>query len=130
MRGSIAQDSIRPAVSQNRKLIEALAVADKSKLGQFLADDVEWVEWADGVPASGAITRGKAAFIQNYGDDELQGQITRMTEENNVVVAEGIVNVTKKDGRTLSVRFCDIYELESGKVKRKISFGALIKDPA
>jgi ketosteroid isomerase-like protein len=115
-------------MSQNKKLIESLGSTERSKLGLHLADDVEWVEWADGVPPTGAITRGKAAFIQNYGNDQVRSQITRMTEENNVVVAEGTVQITKKDGHTFAVRFCDIYEFENGKVKRKTSFGAVIKD--
>ena len=121
---------IPAAMSKNKHLIEALGATDKSKLGPFLAEDVEWVEWADGVPASGALRRGKEAYIQNYGDDQLLGTITRMVEEDNVVVAEGNVRVTKKDGSTLTVQFCDIYELDNGKVKRKSSYGALIKDSA
>jgi len=116
-------------MSTNRKLIEAcLATTDKSKLGPLLADNVEWVEWGDGVPATGVITRGKEAFIQNYGDDELRTQVTRLTEENDVVVAEGTTHVTRKDGRVLTVRFVDIFEVEHGKIRRKSSFGALLKD--
>ncbi len=118
-------------MSQNKKIIETyLATRDRSKIGPLLADDVEWVEWVDGVPASGARTKGKAAFIQNFGDDELQSEVARMTEENNVVVAEGTARVHKKEGGILTVRFCDIFELEKGKVKRLNSFGALVKDSA
>jgi uncharacterized protein len=117
--------------SPNKKLIESyLAATDKSKLGSLLADDVEWVEWVDGVPASGSITRGKEAHMKNYGDDKLRGELHRLTEENNVVVAEGTAHVTKKDGSSLSVRYVDIFEVEHGKIKRKQSFGALIKGPA
>jgi hypothetical protein len=54
-------------MSANKKLVETLHTTNASKLAPLLADDVEWVEWADEVPASGAITRGKAAFVQNYG---------------------------------------------------------------
>ena len=116
-------------MSPNKALVEAyFGTVDKSKLGPLLADDVEWVEWGDGVPASGAITQGKAAVIGNYGDDELHVDLTRLTEEGPVVVAEGTAHVTKKDGRTFDVRFCDIFEIESGKIRRKSSFGALIKD--
>lgn len=118
-------------MSANKKLVETyMATREKSKLGPLLADDVEWVEWGDGVPASGAITRGKEAVIKNYGDDDLWSEVTRLTEENNVVVVEGTAHVTKKDGHSLSVRFCDIFELQNGKIKRKSSFGALIKEPA
>ena len=116
-------------MGSNKKLIEAyLATKDKSKLGPLLTDDVEWVEWGDGVPASGAITRGKDAFIKNYGDNELRSELHRLTEENNVVVAEGTAHVTKKDGTSFSVRFVNIFEVENNKIKRKSSFGALIKD--
>ena len=113
----------------NKQLVERyLTTRDKSNLGPLLADDVEWVEWVDGVPSSGAVTRGKEAFIKNYGDDELRGDIHRLTEEGNVVVAEGTAHVLKKDGQKLDVRFVDIFELEHGKIKRKSSFGALLKD--
>ena len=116
-------------MSANKKLVESyLATTDKSKLGPLLADDVEWVEWADGVPATGVITRGKEAFIKNYGTDELRGELHRLTEENNVVVAEGSAHVTKKDGSKLSVRYVDIFEIGHGRIKRKSSFGALIKE--
>lgn len=118
-------------LSPNKELIETyLAATDKSKLGSLLADDVEWVEWGDGVPASGASTRGKEAHIKNYGDDELRNELHRLTEENNVVVAEGTAHVTKKDGSSLSVRYVNVFEVEQGKIKRKQSFGALIKGPA
>jgi len=117
------------AMSANKKLVETyLATTDKSRLGPLLADDVEWVEWGDGVPPSGVITRGRDAFIGNYGDDQLRGEVHRLTEEDDVVVAEGTTHVTKKDGSSLSVRYVDIFELENGKIKRKSSFGALLKD--
>jgi len=117
-------------VSSNKKLIETyLTTTDKSKLGPLLADDVEWVEWGDGVPPSGVVTRGKQAHIQNYGDDALRGEVHRLTEEDNVVVAEGTAHVTKRDGSSLSVRYVNIFEVENGQIKRKSSFGALIEDP-
>jgi ketosteroid isomerase-like protein len=117
------------AVSPNKKVIETyLSTVDRSKIAPLLADDVEWVEWGEGVPATGVRTQGKAAFIANFGPDELRCQIKRLTEENNVVVAEGTVRVDKKDGKSFRVQFCDIFELENGKVKRLNSFAALIKD--
>jgi ketosteroid isomerase-like protein len=116
-------------MSPNKKVIEAhMTSKDRAKAAEFLADDVEWIEWADGVPAAGARTQGKAAFVQNYGDDELRTEIVRMTEENNVVVVEGTAHVHKKDGQKFRVQFCNIFELVGGKIKRKSSFGALVKD--
>lgn len=116
-------------MSPNKKVIEAyLASADRSRVAPLLTDDVEWVEWGDGVPPSGVRHQGKAAFIQNFGDDELRTQVTRMTEEGDVVVVEGTVSVTKKGGGIIKVRFCDIFEMEKGKVRRLNSFGAMLKD--
>jgi uncharacterized protein len=118
-------------MSTNRKLIETyMATADRRAIGPLLADDVEWVEWGDGVPPSGARLRGRAAYIQNFGNDELRSEVKRITEENNVVVVEGTAHVHKKDGSTLSVQFVNIFELENGKIKRLESFGALLKDAA
>ena len=116
-------------MSSNKKLIlEHLTETDRSKLAPHLTDDVEWVEWVDGVPETGAVQRGKSAYIQNPGDDRLRIEILRMTEEDDVVVAEGICHVTKKDGKSLRVRFVDVFEVEKGKIKRKSSFGALLKE--
>jgi ketosteroid isomerase-like protein len=91
---------------------------------------VEWIEWGDGVPASGVRTQGRAAVVQNLGDEEIPTEITRMTEEDNVVVAEGIVRMPKKAGGILIIRFCDIFELENGKVKRLNSYAVKVKDSA
>ncbi|MFY9716779.1 MAG: nuclear transport factor 2 family protein [Thermoplasmata archaeon] len=118
-------------MSQNKKVIEShLAARNPSRAAEFLADDFEWIEWGDGVPATGVRTLGKAAFVQNFGDDELRNEIVRMTEEDDVVVVEGLAHVHKKDGRNFAVRYCNIFELENGRIKRKSSFGALLKDSA
>ena len=47
-----------------------------------------------------------------------------MTEENDVVVAEVTVRIAMKAGGSVPVQFCDIFEFESGKVKRLASFTA------
>jgi hypothetical protein len=53
-------------MSPNKKIIETyFATADRSRLAPLLSDDVEWIEWADGVPASGVLTKGRTAYIQN-----------------------------------------------------------------
>lgn len=116
-------------MSPNKKLIETyVATKNHAELAPLLADEVEWVEWADGVPASGVRHQGRTAFIQNFGEEDLRSDVTRMTEENNVVVVESTVHVTKKDGGHLTVQSCNIFELEDGKIKRLSSYGALVKD--
>jgi uncharacterized protein len=116
-------------MSSNTEVVEAYFASKGTDYARLLADDVELVEWASGAPASGFLTRGKEAFTQNRGGREYQTQITRMTEENNVVVAEGIARGAKEGGGSWTVQFVDIFEIESGKVKRLIAFGADIKEP-
>lgn len=119
------------SMSPNKKLVATyLAETDMRKREPLLAEDVEWVEWANGVPVEGAITRGRAAYLANYGDDALRCDVTRLTEEGNVVVAEGMAHVTNKEGQKFTVRFCDVFELAHGKIQRKSSFGALLKGAA
>jgi len=48
--------------------------------------------------------------------------VTRMTEEHNVVVAEGSVRSARKDGGVLSAVFCDVFEMQGGKIKRLTSY--------
>ena len=115
-------------MSLNKKLVETHMAAKPSKAAELLSDDFEWVEWADGVPPGGVRTRGRAAFIQSFGEDELRDDIQRVIEDGNLVAVEGVAHVTKRDGRKFDVQFCNIFELENGKIKRKTSYGALIKD--
>ena len=53
-----------------------------------------------------------------------------MTEEANVVVAEGFARGVKREGGTWTVHFCDTFEIENGKVKRISSHGVDVKEPA
>lgn len=116
-------------MTPNKKVIETyLATTDLSEVARLLTDDAEWIEWFNGAPAGGARSRGKAAYIQNFDGHKLREEATRMTEENNVVVAEGTVRAPKKDGGFMTIQFCDIFELESGKVKRNTTFAAVLKD--
>ena len=124
-------------MSPNKKVIETYMASwttDRSTALSCLTEDVERVEWADGFPDSGVPQRGKAAINQNLGDPEttkkIRTEISRMTEENNVVVAEGTVRVPKKEGGFIALKFCNVFELENGKVKRMDAFTAEIKNSA
>ena len=128
-------DKISAFMSPNKKLVETYLttrgrLADRSKMGSLLTEDAEWIEWGDGVPETGVRTRGKVAFVQALGDRELEFEITRMTEESNVVVAEGRVRMPKPEGGMLKLRFCNIFELENGRVRRVDSWAVPLKDSA
>ena len=117
-------------MTPNKKIIEAYYASKGTEYAGCLADDVELVEWADGVPPKGIQTHGKTAFVENRGTRDYGTEIARMTEENNVVVVEGTARGAKKDGGSWQVEFCDIFELENGKVNRLRAFGASVKDGA
>ncbi len=116
-------------MTPNKKVIETyLATTDLAEVARRLTDDPEWIEWFNGAPAGGARSRGKAAYIQNFDGHKLREEATRLTEENNEVVAEGTLRVSKKEGGSMTIQRCDILELEDGKVKRKTTFTAVPKD--
>jgi uncharacterized protein len=114
-------------MTPNKRLVESYYASTGTEYASLLADDVELVDWDIGVPPSGAVTRGKAAYVENRGSRKFRSQIARMTEEGNVVVVEGDARGTKKDGTPWTVHFCDIYEIENGKVKRVSTFGVDLK---
>jgi uncharacterized protein len=114
-------------LSPNKKLVASYYTSKGTDYARLLADDVELVDWDPGAPLTGAVTKGKAAYVQNRGSREFVSEITRMTEENNVVVVEGFARGKKKDGGTWTVRFCDAYEIENGKFKRISTHGADLK---
>jgi len=125
-------------MSPNKQVIETY-YANFSKLDRpgvlsCLTDDVEWIEWDDGFPNSGVPMRGKAAFSQNINDPpgggSLRIEIKRMTEENNVVIAECVVHVPIKDGDPIMIQAWDIFELENGKIKRLSSSTTRMKKSA
>ncbi len=69
--------------------------------------------------------KGKDVFDKEIENDAFTGnptiKITRMTEENNVVIAEGTVRSARRDGGFLNAMFCDVFAMENTKVKRLTS---------
>jgi uncharacterized protein len=118
-------------MSANKKVVEDyLGRAKRAEVSPFLTEDAEWVEYAEGVPSLGVRSRGKAAWIHNLGDAEFRTETHRLTEEGNVVVAEGTARGTSKEGTPWAVRFVDVFEFENGKIRRMTSIGAMLKDSA
>ena len=48
--------------------------------------------------------------------------VTRLTEEDDVVVAEGSVETQRKDGAVVHLAFCDVFEMQGGRIRRLISY--------
>jgi uncharacterized protein len=96
----------------------------KGMLGLF-TDDVE--RWEVGSPRR---THGKVEFEKEVlpGPDVLRLgiRVDRMIEEGDIVVAEGLANIFKRDGSTINVQFCDVFEFHGGKVRRITAYGAVV----
>jgi uncharacterized protein len=103
-----------------RQYIEGFNRTDHALILSLLTDDVEWV-----IPGMFHIT-GKVAFDQEIENDAFVGSptvtITRLVEENNVVIAEGTIHSQKKEGGALNALYCDVFELENEKIKRLTSY--------
>ncbi len=98
---------------------------DWARMLPLVTDDVE--RWEVGEPHR---SQGKAEFERDIraGPDvvELHGDVARMTEEGGVVVAEGTVRVSLKDGKTIRVQICNVFEFEGEKIRRITSFGVVV----
>lgn len=111
-------------MSENKRTVdvymEGFRKSDHALILSCLTDDVVW-----DIPGFVHL-EGKEAFdseIENpafVGSPEIQ--VTRLTEEKDVVVAEGSVRARKADGSALHAVFCDVFEMRGGKIKRLISY--------
>lgn len=94
--------------------------SDHSQILSCLTDDVEWE-----IPGAFHV-RGKEEFARHIEDEGFVGSpaitVTRLTEGDNVVVAEGSVRTQRKDGTFLNLAMCDVFEMQGGKIRRLISY--------
>ncbi len=100
--------------------MEAFGTSDHAAILACLTDDIEWL-----IPGMFHI-RGKTAFDKEIENEAFVGSpsitITRLTEENNIVIAEGHVRCAKRAGGILNLDFCDVFEMSDTKIKRLISY--------
>jgi ketosteroid isomerase-like protein len=112
------------AMSQNkqtvRRYMDAFAKTDHAVVLSCLADGVEWE-----IPGAFHVT-GKEAFDREIENDAFVGspaiKVTRMTEEDDVVVAEGTVQCARKDGGLLDAVFCDVFVMQDAKIRHLTSY--------
>lgn len=118
------------ATTPNKKVVEnymeGFRRSDHAAILACLTEDVEWI-------LPGNRLSGKAAFDKEIENPAFTGRpvihLTRLTEENNVVIAEGRVQARRKDGPKLHLAFCDVFEFEHGKIRRLTSYLMEVTDP-
>ncbi len=85
-----------------------------------LTDDVEWL-----VPGAFHV-RGKQEFDTHIVDEGFVGSplitVSRLTEEDDVVVAEGSVRTERSDGAVMNLAMCDVFEMREGRIRRLTSY--------
>ena len=96
------------------KYIQGFRETNHEKILACLDDEVIW-------HMPGFINaKGKAAFDKEIENDAFEGRpsisITRLTEEKNIVVAEGAVQCRLKNGNLVDAVFCDVFELKDSKI--------------
>jgi uncharacterized protein len=102
-----------------QKFMDAVSKSNHADVQSCLTDDVEWV-----IPGM-FHAKGKDDFdkqIESEGIVSCTITVTRMTEENNVVIAEGSVQVTRMDGGFLNTVFCDVFVLQDAKIKHLTAY--------
>lgn len=109
------------------RYMEAYSRHDHEAILACLTEDVEWV-----VP--GAFHHhGKQAFdaeIENGADGPPEITITRLTEENGIVIAEGTVHNRMADGTDLDLVYCDVFEMANGLVRKLTSYLMVVPAPS
>jgi ketosteroid isomerase-like protein len=111
-----------------RKYIDGFNKSDHAQILSCLTDDIEWL-----MPGTFHLT-GKDAFDKEIENAAFTGSptvtITRMVEENDVVIAEGTVRVAWKHGGFLNAVFCDAFEMDNARIKRLVTYQVNLKEPA
>ncbi|HEY7751189.1 MAG TPA: nuclear transport factor 2 family protein, partial [Ignavibacteriaceae bacterium] len=100
-------------MTQNKKIVEkyinGFNKSDHKQILSCLTDDVEWI-----LPGVFHL-HGKDDFDKEIENPAFEGKpeikITRMIEENNIVIAEGTVRAKQKDAEFINLVYCDVFEM-------------------
>jgi len=107
------------------KYIDGFNRSNHEQILSCLTDDIEW-----DMPGAFHLA-GKDAFDKEIENDAFVGSptitITRMVEENDVVVAEGAVRARRRDGGLLNAVFCDVFAMRNAKIRRLTTYLAEVK---
>ncbi len=116
-------------MSANKRTVQSyldgFAKSDHAQVLACLTEDVEWE-----MPGVFHLT-GRSAFDTEIENEAFVGSpaisTTRMVEENDVVVVEGGVRATRREGGILNAVFCDVFVMTNGKINRLTTYLAEVK---
>lgn len=109
------------------RYIEGFNRSDHDMILSCLTEDVVW-----DLPGAYHLV-GKEAFDKEIENPAFIGPptvvLTRLTEENGVVAAEGTVSCARKDGPMLNAAFCDVFLMtKDAKIRHLISYLNEVKE--
>ena len=111
-------------MTENKRTVErymdGFRKSDHAQILSCLTEDVEWE-----MPGMFHLV-GRDAFDKEIENPAFVGRpaitVSQMTEEHDIVVAEGAVRAQRKDGGALNAVFCDVFAMEHGKIKRLTTY--------
>lgn len=111
-------------MSPNKKVVdeymEGFRRGDHARILACLTDDVEWE-----IPGHFRI-QGKRAFDGHIEGEGFAGlpeiAVSRLTEERDVVIAEGSVRAHRAEGTVVDLAFCDVFEMREGRIRKLVSY--------
>ena len=107
------------------KYIEGFNKSDHKQILSCLTEDVEWI-----LPGIFHHT-GKNACDKEIENPAFEGKpvivVTRVIEENNIVITEGTVRAKKKEAEYINLVFCDVFEMKNGLINKLTSYLMEIK---
>ena len=102
------------------RYMDGFRATDRELILSCLTDDVAW-----SIPGMFDV-RGKSEFAKHIVDEGFVGKpvitVSRLIEENDVVIAEGSVRAPREDGDILDLAFCDVFEMRDGRISRLVSY--------
>lgn len=108
------------------RYMDGFRTSNHAQILACLTEDVVW-----DMPGAFHLV-GKDAFDGEIENAAFVGHpditVTRMTEENDVVVAEGAVRVARRGGGELHAVFCDVFELTGARIKRLTTYLTEVTD--
>lgn len=108
----------------NKKVVEkymaGFNAGDHAMILSCLTDDVVW-----DMPGF-FFKQGKEEFDKEIENDAFEGRpvisITRLIEEEDIVVAEGTVKAKMRDAGELDALFCDVFHFRDHKIKQLTTY--------
>lgn len=107
------------------RYMDGFNLSDHDLILSCLTDDVVW-----DMPGGFHLV-GKEAFDREIENPAFVGRpkvtVTRVVEDDDVVVAEGTVQSMKRDGGLLNAVFCDVFVMRDGKIGQLTSYVVEVK---